>query len=101
MIDLISTPALVNPLSVDDAEKSAQYRKKMMILIGYGAFQMFIALFISVFFPDRADRLAPIYFFLTLFLLSMLLDCHKGRLVFIWKPAKPENDVKADDQQAS
>lgn len=88
-------------MSDEDAQKAAKYRKKMMILIGLGSVQMFIALFISVFFPDRTDRLGPIFFFLAFFLLSMLFDCHEGRLVFIWKPVKPDSDVKAEDQEAS
>lgn len=85
----------------EDPQKAAKYRKKMMILIGLGSVQMFIALFVSVFFPDRTDRLSPIFFFLAFFLLSMLSDCHLGRLVFIWKPAKPDSDVKAKDQESS
>lgn len=88
-------------MSVDDAEKSAKYRKKMMILIGLGSVQMFIALFVSVFFPDRTDRLGPIFFFLAFFLLSFLSDCYLGRVVFVWKPAKPDSDVKAKDQEAA
>ncbi|WP_408602044.1 hypothetical protein [Pseudomonas sp. PLMAX] len=88
-------------MSDEDAQKAAKYRKKMMILIGLGSVQMFIALFVSVFFPDRTDRLSPIFFFLAFFLLSMLSDCHLGRLVFIWKPAQPDSDVKAKDQESS
>lgn len=87
-------------MSVEDAEKSAKYRKKMMILIGLGSFQMFLALFVSVFFPDRTDRLGPIFFFLAFFLLSFLSDCYLGRVVFVWKPAKPDSDVNTNDQES-
>lgn len=88
-------------MSDEDAQKAAKYRKKMMILIGLGSAQMFFALFVCVFFPDRTDRLGPIFFFLAFFLLSLLSDCYLGRLVFIWNPAQPDSDGKAKDQDAS